>query len=60
LVAVVLPESFTCTVKLLDPVAVGVPEIAPAADRVSPAGSDPALTDHEFPPAPPDAARACE
>ena len=41
LVAVVLAESFTCTVKFDAPAAVGVPEIVPPAARVRPAGSDP-------------------
>ena len=36
--------SVTLTVKLDDPAAVGVPEIAPPA-RFSPAGSDPVATD---------------
>lgn len=40
--------SFTVTVKLNVPLAVGVPEIVPvAADRLSPAGKLPELTDHE-------------
>jgi hypothetical protein len=59
LVAVVFAESLTCTVKLLLPDAVGVPDIAPAAERVRPAGRAPALTVHEYPPVPPDAARDC-
>ena len=33
-----LLESATCTVKVVVPIAVGVPEITPPADRVSPAG----------------------
>src|SRR6266702_8928916 len=33
-----LPESVTCTVKLVVPVTVGVPEITPPADSPSPAG----------------------
>lgn len=35
------PESVTFTVKLEDPVAVGVPEIVPPAESVKPAGKDP-------------------
>ena len=46
LAAVALEESFTCTVKLLVPAAVGVPVIAPAEERESPAGSVPADMDH--------------
>ncbi len=38
--------SVTFTEKLLDPAAVGVPEIVPFAARVSPAGSDPLAIDH--------------
>jgi hypothetical protein len=39
--------SVTLTVKVDDPAALGVPESAPAAERLTPAGSDPADTDHE-------------
>jgi len=39
--------SVTLTVKLLDPAAVGVPDIVPPADRLNPAGKDPLDTDHE-------------
>ncbi|HEY3838649.1 MAG TPA: hypothetical protein VGL72_18855 [Bryobacteraceae bacterium] len=39
--------SVTLTVKLDDPVAVGVPEIVPPA-RLSPTGRDPAATDHVY------------
>jgi hypothetical protein len=35
------PESVTFTVKLEDPVAVGVPVIVPPAESVKPAGNDP-------------------
>src|SRR5450755_1075252 len=45
-VAVGVVASSAVTVKLAVPTAVGVPLITPAADRVSPAGSAPALTDH--------------
>jgi hypothetical protein len=34
-------ESVTCTVKLKGPVAVGVPEIRPAEERLRPGGRDP-------------------
>ena len=42
---VVCPALVTWTVKLLVPSVVGVPEITPAADKLSPAGSDPLDTD---------------
>ena len=46
-VAVCEFASFTCTVKLLVPDAVGVPEIAPVAGAsASPAGKDPETMDH--------------
>ena len=48
------------TVKLLDPAALGVPEIVPPADRVNPAGSDPPAIDHAYGGDPPDAPSACE
>ena len=38
----------------------GVPLIDPPAPSVSPAGTVPEATDHEFPPAPPEAASVCE
>lgn len=42
-----LPASVTVAVKLLVPVAVGVPEISPVVeDRLSPAGRLPAEIDH--------------
>lgn len=48
-----LPASFTVTVKLLVPVAVGVPEIRPVAGaRLSPAGRPP-LTDQVYGVVPP-------
>lgn len=59
-VAVVFELSRTWAVKLEVPAAVGVPEITPAALNVNPAGSDPALTVHEFPPLPPVADSVCE
>src|SRR5438876_4250834 len=40
----VLP-SVACTVKLLVPVVVGVPEICPPEDSVNPAGSAPEISD---------------
>jgi hypothetical protein len=46
-VAVFAAPSVTFTVKLLDPAAVGVPDIVPPADRLNPAGNDPLATDHE-------------
>ena len=60
LVAVLPPLSATRTVKLEVPNAVGVPVSAPAALSVRPAGKDPALTLHAFPPLPPLAANVCE
>ena len=39
-------ESVTCTVKEEVPAAVGVPEIAPALERLKPALSDPEVIDH--------------
>ena len=42
-VAVCAAESVTLAVKLKEPVVVGVPEIVPAAERVSPAGKAPEL-----------------
>jgi hypothetical protein len=47
--------SETATVKFAVPAAVGVPEIVPAALRVSPAGSEPVTTDHWYGLTPPDA-----
>jgi hypothetical protein len=38
--------SVAFTVKLAVPAAVGVPDIVPPAERVSPTGSDPLETDH--------------
>ena len=40
------PLSFTATVNVEVPLAVGVPEIAPALDRVKPAGRLPEARDH--------------
>ena len=40
--------SVTCTVNALVPVAVGVPEICPLLDSVSPAGNAPDCNDHEY------------
>jgi hypothetical protein len=56
----VVALSVTLTVKLADPAAVGVPDIAPPVDRLNPAGSDPADSDHEYGGDPPDAANVCE
>ena len=48
LVSAGLPESVTFTVKLLVPVAVGVPEIKPVDEvSVKPAGRLPVVMDHE-------------
>ena len=48
------------TVKVLDPAAVGVPEIVPAVERVSPAGRVPLASVQVYGGVPPDAASACE
>jgi len=49
-----LPPSLTVTVKLLVPLAVGVPEIRPVAEaRLSPAGRLPLLTDQVYGVVPP-------
>ena len=46
LVAAFCELSLTWTVKFAGPAAAGVPVIAPAADKLKPAGSDPVETDH--------------
>ena len=48
--------SVTRTVKLLDPAVAGVPDMVPPVARLSPAGSDPLGTDHEYGGTPPEAA----
>ena len=51
-------ESLTCTVKIVVPACVGVPLIWPVdAVRLSPAGNDPELIDHEYGAVPPVAVR---
>src|SRR5271165_4368389 len=55
-VAGVVCESATCTVKLAVPVAVGVPEISPEVERVSPTGRLPETTDQVYGGTPPEAA----
>jgi len=58
-VAVCEALSVARTVKVLDPAAVGVPEmVAPVS--VSPAGKEPLASDHEYGGLPPDAASDCE
>lgn len=47
------PLSLTATVKVAVPVAVGVPEILPALESVSPAGRLPDASDHVYPGVPP-------
>jgi hypothetical protein len=47
-------------VKVAVPAADGVPEITPPPLKFSPAGSDPLVTDHAYPPVPPLAASDCE
>ena len=51
--------SVTFTVKLDEPAAIGVPDIVLPA-RLSPAGSDPLVTDHVYGGVPPVALSACE
>ena len=51
--------SFTCTVKLEAPAVVGVPVMLPFAARAKPAGSEPVVVDHVYPPVPPVAAKVC-
>jgi hypothetical protein len=58
--AAVLLLSATVAVKFAVPAAVGVPVMAPFTARFSPAGSEPLLTVHEYPPVPPLAVSACE
>src|SRR5215472_16778638 len=58
--AVGVVESVTFTVKLKEPEAVGVPEIAPAEDSVRPAGKAPELVLQLYGAAPPLAANAVE
>ncbi len=48
--------SRNCTVKLLVPALVGVPVTWPSDANVSPAGTEPPVTDHVYGGAPPDAA----
>jgi hypothetical protein len=52
--------SVTVTVKFDVPEPVGVPLIVPVPLSVSPAGSDPPVADHAFPPDPAVAERVCE
>ena len=52
--------SVTLTVKFADPGPLGVPDMVPLAPRLSPAGSDPLDTDHEYGGDPPDALSVCE
>ena len=52
--------SVTCATKLAVPSDVGLPEIDPAAESVSPAGKDPEVIDHVYGSVPPEAVNACE
>jgi hypothetical protein len=52
-VAVAFELSFTWTVKVEVPAAVGVPLIVPLAASDRPAGSEPVVVDQVFPPDPP-------
>src|SRR6476646_6264706 len=52
-VAVAFAASFACTVNEAVPAAVGVPEIAPAEERVKPAGSAPDARLHVYGVVPP-------
>ena len=51
--------SVTFRLKLLDPAALGVPDIVPPV-RLNPDGSDPLAIDHVYGGVPPEAASACE
>src|SRR5579872_4248472 len=51
--------SFTCTVKLEVPAAVGVPLSCPAVLRANPAGNVPLVTDHWYGDVPPLAVSVC-
>jgi hypothetical protein len=53
-------ESVTRTVKFDVPYAVGVPLITPPELKESPAGNEPALSDHEYGVTPPEAASVWE
>jgi hypothetical protein len=53
-------ESFTCTVKAEVPACVGVPEIRPEPEMVSPTGKLPFITDQLYGPVPPVAAKVVE
>jgi hypothetical protein len=55
-----LPLSLTDAVKLKVPLAVGVPEIAPATESVNPAGRLPEVIDHAYGAVPPFACTVCE
>jgi hypothetical protein len=52
--------SVTLTVMLDDPAAVGVPDIVPPVDKLSPAGQVPLASDQEYGGEPPDALSVCE
>ena len=52
--------SVTRTVNLLDPAALGVPDIVPPAARLKPAGSVPLASAHEYGGDPPVAPSVCE
>jgi hypothetical protein len=53
-------ESFTCTVKAEVPACVGVPEITPELEMLSPAGKLPFVTDQVYGAVPPVAAKVVE
>jgi hypothetical protein len=53
-------ESRAWTVNVEVPVAVGVPDIRPAGERVRPAGREPVIRDHVYGLVPPIAERDCE
>jgi hypothetical protein len=55
-----LPLSTTLTEKLDVPLALGVPEITPADERLRPAGREPDAIDHWYPGVPPETCSACE
>jgi|ERR1017187_434813 hypothetical protein len=60
LVALAELLSVTCTVKVDEPAAVGVPLSVPPVESVSPAGGDPEVTDQVYGATPPEAASCCE
>ena len=52
--------SVASTVKLNEPITVGVPEIVPPEERLRPVGSDPELRANVYGAVPPEPLRVCE